>query len=64
MRMLKERGVNSVIIPDITENLLTQPNWITAEQRRETAAITARRNARWNSGCRVEYQNRKDLGMG
>jgi len=42
MRMLRDRGVNSVIIPDMTENLLTQPNWITAEQRRETAAITAR----------------------
>ena len=42
MRMLRERGVRSVIFPDMTENLLTQPNWITAEQRRETAAITAR----------------------
>jgi O-acetyl-ADP-ribose deacetylase (regulator of RNase III) len=42
MRMLRDRGVNSVIFPDMTENLLTQPNWITPEQRRETAAITAR----------------------
>ena len=42
MRMLKDRGVRSVIFPDMTDNLLTQPNWITAEQRRETAAIAAR----------------------
>lgn len=42
MRMLREKGAKSVVVPDMTENLLTQPNWITAEQRSETAAITAR----------------------
>ena len=26
----------------MTENLLAQPNWITVEQRRKTAAITAK----------------------
>ncbi len=42
MLQLRERGAKSVVVPDMTENLLTQPNWITGEQRRETAAITAR----------------------
>jgi O-acetyl-ADP-ribose deacetylase (regulator of RNase III) len=42
VRMLRERGARSVVFPDMTENLLAQPNWITAEQRRETAKITAR----------------------
>lgn len=41
MRLLKDKGAKSVVVPDMTENLLTQPNWITEEQRRETAAITA-----------------------
>src|SRR5580700_8474974 len=40
MLMLRERGAKSVVVPDMTENLLTQPNWITEEQRRETGAIT------------------------
>ena len=42
MRLLRDKGAKSVVVPDFTENLLTQPNWITEEQRRETAAITAR----------------------
>jgi O-acetyl-ADP-ribose deacetylase (regulator of RNase III) len=42
MRLLRERGAKSVVFPDMTENLLSQPTWITDEQRRETAAITAR----------------------
>lgn len=42
IRQLRDRGATSVVIPDMTENLLAQPNWITAEQRRQTAAITAR----------------------
>ena len=41
IRLLRDKGATSVVIPDMTENLLTQPNWITAEQRRQTAAITA-----------------------
>ena len=36
-----ERGVTSLILPDMTENLLAQPNWITDAQRAETAQITA-----------------------
>jgi hypothetical protein len=42
MVQLRDRGAKSVVVPDMTENLLTQPNWITEEQRRETGAITAR----------------------
>jgi hypothetical protein len=42
MLLLRDHGAKSVVVPDMTENLLTQPNWITEEQRRETAAITAR----------------------
>ncbi len=42
MRKLRESGAKSVIVPDITENLIAQPNWITPEQRAQTAKITAR----------------------
>ena len=42
MRKLREKGARSVVVPDYTENLLTQPNWITTEQRQQTAAITSR----------------------
>lgn len=41
MELLNERGVGSVLFPDMTENLLTQPTWITEEQRQQTAEITA-----------------------
>ena len=39
---LRDAGAKSVVIADMTENLLAQPNWITQEQRRTTAAITAK----------------------
>ena len=39
---LRELGAKSVVIADMTENLLAQPNWITQEQRRQTAAVAAR----------------------
>ena len=39
---LRAAGARSVVIADMTENLLAQPNWITPEQRRKTAAITAK----------------------
>ncbi len=42
LRKLRGLDVNSVVFPDMTENLLAQPNWITDEQRRATAAQTAR----------------------
>lgn len=42
LRKLRGLHVNSVVFPDMTENLLAQPNWITDEQRRATAALTAR----------------------
>lgn len=35
-------GAHSVVFPDMTENLLAQPNWITDEQRRATASVVAR----------------------
>jgi hypothetical protein len=38
----QEEHVGSVLIPDMTENLLAQPNWITDEQRDVTARQTAR----------------------
>lgn len=39
---LRQVGAKSVVIADMTENLLAQPNWITPEQRSKTAAITAK----------------------
>ncbi len=42
LRKLRDLEVNSVVFPDMTENLLAQPNWITEEQRRTTAALIAR----------------------
>lgn len=36
-----ERGLTSVILPDMTENLLALPNWITEAQRDETAEVAA-----------------------
>jgi hypothetical protein len=39
---LRAVGAKSVVIADMTENLLAQPTWITQEQRRKTAAITAK----------------------
>ena len=42
VRKLRDLGAKSVVVADMTENLLAQPNWITVEQRRKTAAITAK----------------------
>lgn len=39
---LRAAGARSVVLADMTENLLAQPNWITVEQRHKTAAITAK----------------------
>jgi len=39
---LRAAGAKSVVIADMTENLLAQPNWITQEERRKTAAIAAK----------------------
>ncbi len=41
LQALRQRGATSVLFPDMTENLLTQPSWITPEQRQSTAEITA-----------------------
>lgn len=40
-QLANERGATKLILPDFTENLLAQPNWITSGQRRETAEIAA-----------------------
>lgn len=42
LNKLRTLDVGSVVFPDMTENLLAQPTWITDEQRSATAAITAR----------------------
>lgn len=42
MQQAHRKGARSLIFPDMTENLLTQPTWITPEQRHQTAEITAR----------------------
>ena len=42
LNKLRVLGVNSVVFPDMTENLLAQPQWITDEQRQTAAALTAR----------------------
>ncbi len=34
-------GLTSIVVPDPTDDLLRQPNWITAEQRRATCAPIA-----------------------
>ena len=40
-QLAAQQGATSLILPDMTENLLAQPNWITAQQRAETAEIVA-----------------------
>ena len=42
IRMLREKGAKSVVVADMTENLLAQPSWITKESRAKTAELTAR----------------------
>ena len=39
--LANQRGCHAIILPDMTENLLAQPNWITEEQRRQTAETAA-----------------------
>ncbi len=39
--LANQRGCHAIILPDMTENLLAQPNWITQEQRRQTAEVAA-----------------------
>jgi hypothetical protein len=42
LRAAREKDARSAIVADFTEDLLRQPNWITAEQRRETCGPIAR----------------------
>ncbi len=42
MQQALRKGAESIILPDMTENLLAQPTWITAEQRLSTADTTAK----------------------
>jgi hypothetical protein len=39
---LSKEGITSALVPDLTENLISQPNWITAEQREATTRQAAR----------------------
>ena len=39
--LISQYGGTSLILPDFTENLIQQPNWITEEVQRETAEMTA-----------------------
>lgn len=42
MHQLSEEGITSALLPDLTDNLISQPNWITDEQRGEAARQAAR----------------------
>lgn len=42
MRQLASEDLTSAVLPDLTDNLMTQPNWITDEQRESTARQAAR----------------------
>ena len=42
MRLTAAQGATSVMLPDMTENLLAQPNWISDAQKAETAQSAAR----------------------
>lgn len=42
VRKIREKGGKSVILADITDHLLPQPNWITEEMRKQTAQIAAK----------------------
>jgi hypothetical protein len=42
MRKAREKGATTCLLPDMTEDLLQQPRWITDEQRRTTCAPIAR----------------------
>ncbi len=41
IRLAAEHGVQTVVVPDMTEDLLRHPHTITAEQRRQTAEVVA-----------------------
>jgi hypothetical protein len=47
-----QRGAKSIIIPDMTENLLAQPNWVTREQARVTSQSAAAALAEAIRACR------------
>jgi hypothetical protein len=42
MNKLSDEDVTNAILPDLTDNLMAQPNWITDEQRESTARQAAR----------------------
>jgi len=48
-------GASSLMIPDMTENLLSQPSWITEDQRRDTARVTARLMLDAIAACRGSH---------
>ncbi len=59
MQQARRKDVRSLIFPDMTENLLAQPTWITPEQRRATAEITARTTLDAIMACRGAVQTVK-----
>ncbi len=50
--LICQYGGNSIILPDFTDNLIQQPNWITDEVRREAAEQTAAIMMEAVVGCR------------
>jgi O-acetyl-ADP-ribose deacetylase (regulator of RNase III) len=52
VQLATQRGAKTILLPDMTENLLSQPNWITEEQRRATAQSTAAMMAEAVRACR------------
>ena len=52
-------GATSAMIPDMTENLLAQPNWISEAQKLETAQIAARLTLEAALACRSTVETIK-----
>lgn len=42
IELAREEGAQSIVIPDFTEDLLRQPQWVNDQQRRDTCAPIAR----------------------
>lgn len=50
--LARQHGCTGLIMPDFTESLIAQPNWITPERRRETAEIVALATVEAIRACR------------
>lgn len=51
-QLASQRGCTGLILPDMTENLLAQPNWISQEQREQTADAAAMATIQAIRACR------------